>query len=147
MIEMITHNDTIVAILVSKDYKPDGIAFITPKEFSLQLGYMNRPTGYEIAPHEHHPVRRETIGTQEMLFIKSGVIRVDFYSSDRIPLGSRELSAGDAILLASAGHGITVLESAVMVEVKNGPYASEEDKERFESKRRDSDAAGQRAAS
>jgi hypothetical protein len=83
-------------------------------------------------PHIHHPVRRETIGTQEVLFIKEGVIRIDFYSFEQVYLESRQLSAGDFVLLVGAGHGITVLEPAIIVEVKNGPYLSEADKGRFE---------------
>jgi hypothetical protein len=132
MIETISHQGSIVAIIVYKDHHVNGIEFITPNEFSLQLGYMSRPVGYRVMPHIHHPVRRETIGTQEVLFIKEGVIRIDFYSFEQVYLESRQLSAGDFVLLVGAGHGITVLEPAIIVEVKNGPYLSEADKGRFE---------------
>jgi len=69
------------------------------------------------------------------LFIKSGVVRIDFYSYEQVYLESRELSAGDFILLAGAGHGIEVLEDATIVEVKNGPFIEGADKGRFEGKR------------
>jgi hypothetical protein len=36
------------------------------------------------------------------------------------------------ILLASGGHGFTMLEPTEIIEVKQGPYAGTEDKERFE---------------
>ncbi len=135
MIETITHDNAILAIIIYYNYHREGIEFLTPKEFTLQLGYMTRPSGYQIKPHVHNPIRRETIGTQEVLFVKSGVIRVDFYSFDQDYLESRELSRGDMILLAGAGHGITVLESATLVEVKNGPFFPGADKDRFEGKR------------
>jgi len=70
-----------------------------------------------------------------VLFIKSGKIRIDFYSFDKVYLESRELAAGDIILLAGAGHGIEVLEETTLVEVKNGPYIDGFDKGRFEGKR------------
>ena len=69
--------------------------------------------------------------TQEVLFIKKGVLRVDFYDEYEDYLESRDLHAGDMILLVSGGHGFQVLEEVEMVEVKQGPYAGENDKKRF----------------
>ena len=43
-----------------------------------------------------------------------------------------ELESGDVILLASGGHGFVCLEETEMYEVKQGPYAGEMDKTRFE---------------
>lgn len=132
MIENISYDEGIVAVIIYNDYDTDGIKFLSPTDFPLQLGYMRRPTGYKIMPHIHHPVHRECIGTQEVLFIKKGVIEIDFYSFAQDYLESRLLKAGDIILLAGAGHGITVIEEAVIVEVKNGPYIQDADKGRFE---------------
>lgn len=134
MIETICHNNSVVAIIVYKDHHlgENQIEFVSPNDFSLQLGYMNRPAGYQVVPHIHNPVHRETVGTQEVLFVKEGVIEIDFYSFERIYLETRKLCAGDLILLAGAGHGITVLEAATIVEVKNGPFVLGADKGRFE---------------
>jgi len=135
MIEIIKHEDAIIAIIVRAEYRKAGIEFIAPKDFILQLGHMTRPEGYKVIPHLHNPVRRETIGTQEVLFIKNGRIRVDFYSFERVYLESRDLAAGDLILLAGGGHGISVLEAATIVEVKNGPFVEGADKGRFDGKK------------
>ncbi|MFA5393578.1 MAG: hypothetical protein WC081_00225 [Candidatus Ratteibacteria bacterium] len=135
MIEKIMHNDTVIALIIYKDYKQDGIRFLSPNEYSLQMGYMTRPKGYQVLPHIHNPVHRNTIGTQEVLFIKKGEIRIDFYSFEQSFLESRKLSAGDIILLAGAGHGIEVLQEAEIIEVKNGPFIEGADKGRFEGKK------------
>ncbi|OGC04129.1 hypothetical protein A2276_05895 [candidate division WOR-1 bacterium RIFOXYA12_FULL_43_27] len=140
MLENIIHNDTVIAIIVYKDHKQEGIQFLSPNKYPLQLGYMTRPNGYRISPHIHNPVHRNTIGTQEVLFIKSGEIRIDFYSFEQEFLESRKLSAGDTILLAGAGHGIEVLQEAEIIEVKNGPYIEGADKGRFEGKRSTDDS-------
>ena len=137
MIKTIRHNDNLLAIIVSKDYHKDGLSFITPNDFTLQLGYFNHPANHKIKPHIHHPVQRETIGTQEVLIIQKGAIRIDFYSLDQEYLESRELSAGDVILLISGGHGMTILEPVTMIEVKNGPYRPDEDKDKFEGRKDD----------
>jgi hypothetical protein len=136
MIETIQYDNTVVAIILYKDYHNEGIRFISPNEFALQMGYMSRPAGYVVEPHIHNPVRREVYGTQEVLFIKDGVIEIDFYSHDQAYLESRTLSAGDMILLVGAGHGITVLEPATIIEIKNGPYMEEADKGRFKGNKR-----------
>jgi mannose-6-phosphate isomerase-like protein (cupin superfamily) len=93
---------------------------------------MHHPAGKEIPPHVHNPVPREVHFTQEVLFIKRGKLRVDFYDEDRNYLESRILEAGDTILLATGGHGFEVLEEIEMIEVKQGPYAGEQDKTRFQ---------------
>jgi mannose-6-phosphate isomerase-like protein (cupin superfamily) len=69
--------------------------------------------------------------TQEVLFIRSGRVRVDLYGEDRGYRSSLELGAGDVIFLASGGHGFEILDDADIVEVKQGPYKGEGEKTRF----------------
>jgi len=131
MIENILHENRTLAVVLRTNYHTDGIEFFTPNNFSQQLGYMNRPQGYVIPPHVHNPVPREVQYTKEVLFIKSGKVRVDFYDDDQNYLESRILEQGDVILLAFGGHGFEMLEPTEMIEVKQGPYAVEADKTRF----------------
>ena len=131
MIERITHQGRTLAMLLRTQYHVDGIQFFTPNEFSQQLAYMNRPEGYVIVPHVHNAVPREVQFTKEVLFIKSGKVRVDFYDDDQNYLESRILHHGDVILLAFGGHGFEMLEASEIIEVKQGPYAGEADKLRF----------------
>lgn len=131
MIEHIVHADRTLALLLHANYRQEGIQFFTPDDFSQQLGYMNRPQGYVIPPHVHNPVAREVHYTKEVLFIKSGQVRVDFYDDDQNYLESRILVQGDVLLLAFGGHGFEMLEPTVMIEVKQGPYAGDQDKTRF----------------
>jgi len=131
-IEQITHNNQTLGIIIPSEFHSDGIAFFTPDSFSQQLGYMSRPADYIIAPHVHNLVERKVELTQEVLIVRSGVVRVDFYDDNRIYLESRIIKRGDIILLAHGGHGFKVLEPAEMIEVKQGPYCGEMDKVRFD---------------
>ena len=79
----------------------------------------------------HNPVERTVAYTQETLFIKRGRLRVDFFDDHQTYLESRELGAGDVVLLVRGGHGFEVLEELEMIEVKQGPYAGDHDKTRF----------------
>jgi hypothetical protein len=131
MIEYIKHDQNILAVIIYSDYRSEGISFFTPETFSQQLAYMNRPVGYIIPPHIHNPVLREVNFTKEVLLIRSGKLRVDFYDDLKNYLESRILIAGDVILLAYGGHGFEMLEQSEIIEVKQGPYAGEADKTRF----------------
>lgn len=131
MIEHVIHSDKTLAVILYSNFNKEGIHFFTSGEFSQQLGYMNRPKGYVIPPHVHNSVPREVLFTKEVLFIKSGKVRVDFYDEEQRYLLSRILSQGDVILLAFGGHGFEMLEPSEIIEVKQGPYAGEADKTRF----------------
>lgn len=131
MIERIVNNNDLLAVIIKSDFYEKGIHFFTPNDFSQQLAYMNHPVGKVIPPHVHNPVPRKVSYTLEVLFLKRGKLRVDFYDDQRSYLESRVLEAGDTILLAAGGHGFEALEEIEMIEVKQGPYAGDADKTRF----------------
>lgn len=131
MIEKILHHKKPLAIIISKDFRKPGVHFFTDNDLSQQLAFMKHPPGKMIKPHIHNPVPREVHYTQEVLFIKKGKLRVDFYTKNQEYLESRVLVAGDVILLIQGGHGFEVLEEVEMFEVKQGPYVGDQDKTRF----------------
>lgn len=131
-IKEIKVQDHLLAIIVPHTYDKDGISFFTPNDLSQQLAHMKHPAGKLIEPHVHNIVKREVHYTQEVLFIRKGKLRVDFYDEAKNYIESYILGSGDVILLASGGHGFEVLEEVEMFEVKQGPYAGEEDKTRFQ---------------
>jgi mannose-6-phosphate isomerase-like protein (cupin superfamily) len=131
MVEEIRDKNELLAIIIRDEFDKPGISFVTPNDLSQQLAYMHHPAGKIIEPHVHNPAPREVSYTQEVLFIKRGKLRVDFYTKNREYLHSRVLQAGDVILLATGGHGFEALEEIQMFEVKQGPYVGETDKTRF----------------
>ncbi|MCK9224200.1 MAG: hypothetical protein M0R46_15405 [Candidatus Muirbacterium halophilum] len=132
MVEHIIYNDKLFSIIIRTNYRSNSIEFFTPDDFSQQLAYMNRAKDYVIPPHVHNEVQRDVHFTQEVLVIKSGKVRVDYYDDNRKYLESRVLYQGDVVLLAYGGHGFEMLEDSEIIEVKQGPYAGEMDKVRFE---------------
>ena len=133
-IEEVKIDGRVVAIIVRNEFRPDGIQFVTPDDYSQQLGYMRRPAGYVIQPHIHLQVDRQASFTQEVLYMRKGRVRVDFYREDESYVDSREISTGDVILLSTGGHGFEMLEESELIEVKQGPYL--DDKRRFTPKAR-----------
>ncbi len=131
MIEHITHDGQTIAFIIRDSFHAPGITFITPDNFSQQLAYMSHPCGKVLQSHFHNPHSREVVRTQEVLVIKRGKLRVDFYDTDRQYLESAVVGAGDVLLLASGGHGFEVIEDVTMIEIKQGPYAGDADKTRI----------------
>lgn len=130
-IKKIKKKDKLIAIIICNNYECEGVDFITPNEYSQQVAYMHHPAGKVIDAHVHNLVHRNVVMTQEVLFIKKGKLRVDFYDDYEDYLESVVLESGDVILLVSGGHGFTVLEEVEMIEVKQGPYSGDADKKRF----------------
>ena len=127
----IKKKDQLLAIVIKNDYDCEGVDFITPNDYSQQVAYMHHPAGKNIDAHVHNIVSRNVVMTQEVLFIKKGRIRVDFYDIYKDYLESVVLDAGDVILLIAGGHGFKVIEEVEMIEIKQGPYSGDKDKERF----------------
>jgi hypothetical protein len=132
MTEEILDNDIILAIIVRNEFNKEGITFFTPNNFSQQLAFMKHNKNKIIEPHIHNAVSREIYYTKEVLYIKKGKLRVDFYTRSKKYLESRILYPGDFILLSEGGHGFTILEDLEMIEIKQGPYVGDLDKKRFE---------------
>jgi hypothetical protein len=122
MLEQISSNNALLAIIIRKEYTCQGVEFLTSDEAPMQVGVMCHPQGHEILPHLHVPFKRTINNTQEVLWIRKGKLRVDFYDEKKNFLESRIVGAGDTILIVSGGHGFTVLEELEMIEAKTGPF-------------------------
>jgi hypothetical protein len=132
MIERIQSGEHLLALILRSDFTTEGIEFFTPDHFSQQLGYMNRPKGFKVTPHVHNFISRDVELTQEVLFIKSGRVKMDIFDLNKKFVKSSILTHGDVVLLASGGHGFTMLEQSEIIEVKTGPHIGDKDKTRFE---------------
>ena len=120
-----------IALILRASFDEPGLHFFTPDSFSQQVAFMKHPAGKVISPHIHNQVTRQVLYTQEVLLVRNGLLKVDLYSTQRKLITSRTLSQGDLVLLCGGGHGFEVLEEASVIEVKQGPYAGEQDKTRI----------------
>ena len=131
-VETVTAGLEPLALIVRSEFEEPGIRFFTPAHFSQQVAFMKRPRGHKIAPHIHNLISRQVLYTQEVLFVRRGKVRVELFSSDKKRVATKILNAGDLILLCGGGHSLEMLEESVIIEVKQGPYAGEDDKTSFE---------------
>ncbi len=129
--EQVTWKGKALAYIIRAEVNPDQTTFLTPPAFSFQLGFVVYPAQGEIVRHLHHPIERQVKGTSEVLIVKKGRCQIDIFSDEQQLVVTRELRTGDIILMVGGGHGFRMLEDTVLLEVKQGPYTGEDEKERF----------------
>lgn len=130
-IEIVDWQGQPLTYIIRGAYLPKQTTFVTPDDFKQQVGFVVYPAGGQIQPHLHRPLERHLIGTSEVLVLRQGRCIVDVYNNARELVASRELQAGDVMLMVDGGHGFRMLEDTVFLEVKQGPYTGIDEKERF----------------
>jgi hypothetical protein len=129
-VEAIVHGGRTLAYVVRREAHPPATTFVTGGDATLQLGFIVYPAGAAIARHVHRDVERRVLGTPECIVVRSGRCELDVYGDDLERVATRELGAGDVVLLLAGGHGFRLLEDTVLLEVKQGPFMPD-DKVRF----------------
>lgn len=130
-LERIASGDETLAYLVRAGHRPEETSFVTEPELIQQVGFVVYPAGGAIERHFHHPVERRVVGTPEVLVVRSGRCEIDLYDEQRELIATRELAAGDVIVIVAGGHGLRMLEDTILLEVKQGPYPGASEKECF----------------
>lgn len=131
MIKVIKSKNEIISKIINFENIKNGIEFFSEDNDILQLGAMSRPKDYKIEPHIHNNIPRSIIGTNEVMYVQKGKIRVNFFDNQKKFICSEIIKKGDWIILKSGGHGFDMIEDSILIEVKNGPYAGNGDKVRF----------------
>jgi mannose-6-phosphate isomerase-like protein (cupin superfamily) len=131
-IERIEVNGLLYALVFRRNLSVgDGVRFLTPSDYPLQLGLIERKAGYAFRPHIHNDFRYEVNTTQEFLYIEQGRIRAKIYDHDWNVVAETELGPGDFLLSVAGGHSFDVLEDVRLIEVKQGPYPGDSYAKRF----------------
>ena len=115
-----------IAIVVKRDFKKDGVNFVSKPDFPLQLGISTYKKGDKIKPHSHIEREIKINKIQEVVHIESGRTIVNLYDLDGKKIKSVELSEEDTIFFVDGGHGFKVLEDTRLIEVKQGPYVGKD---------------------
>jgi hypothetical protein len=124
-------NNELYCIIVRSNFDSNTITFFTPNDFSQQFGCLTHKKGAIVKPHLHLYKKREVFYTLEVLLIRKGKVKINFYDLQKKYLFSEILSQDDSILLCRGGHGLEIIEDACMIKVKQGPFLGEDDKCRF----------------
>ncbi len=129
--EKVLSGNEILALIVRSGFSSPGPNFFTPPEWPQQLGLLVYGRGKKIPPHKHKNLKRETETFTEVLVLLAGRLKIDLYDSKNRLARTVILEPGDSILFASGGHAVEILEDSKIIEVKQGPYIGQEEKEFF----------------
>jgi hypothetical protein len=130
-VEIISEGEQPLVYLVRGSWVPQRTQFLTPDHLGQQVGMIVHNAGDNVQPHVHLPVVRKVQGTSECIVVRKGFCDIDIYNDRKQFLTSRELRTGDIALLIAGGHGFRMHENTILLEVKQGPYMGQLDKERF----------------
>jgi hypothetical protein len=131
-IERIMDGDCILSMIIRGSVSPTETLFVTPNEFYQQAGFIVYPAGGRIPSHLHKPIQRQLVGTPETLFVRKGKVEVRFFNDAKEFISKTIIQTGDVLMLVSGGHGFTMLEDTILLEIKQGPYTGLVEKERFD---------------
>ncbi len=126
-IKEIRHEGQVLALVFSHKIKSEGVRFLTPNDYTLQLGLLEHPAGRCIKEHIHNPdIKYKVDTTQEFLYIEKGKVKASIYSNNFDLITEIILEPGDFMLHISGGHGFEILEDSRIIEIKQGPYPGPE---------------------
>lgn len=118
----------LLAIIVLDSFDQAGVTFFTEAHHGQQVGYMRHPKGHSILPHSHRSLQRTIERTQEVLYVKKGLVALRLFTEDGTPWHSCQLRGGDLVALISGGHSLEFLEESILIETKSGPFMGAADK-------------------
>jgi hypothetical protein len=129
----VTYKNQKLAIYIPHDFSPEHRSgFLTGQNESFQLGFIAKKRSERVPLHRHKKQVRKLTSTSEFLIVRSGSCKVYVYSDDNLFSEHFDCHSGDMILLLSGSHQIDFSEDTVLIEVKQGPYIQDADKELLE---------------
>ena len=134
-IKEIKDKGQIIALIYSKTLRPNGIHFLTPPTYPLQIGLHEYPNAGKHVPAHFHPHLKYNVkNTQEFLYVEKGVIELIIYNLKWVKKTTVKLLAGDSALLVDCGHEVKFHKGSRVIEVKQGPYPGDKKAKIFRDK-------------
>lgn len=129
--EKIHIDEQLCAVIISV-VEPVAITeFYTDPDLLLQVGQIAINSNRSIKRHRHNLVERRTFGTNEVLLILQGSLEMELFGPYDFVQEKRTLSKGQVVILCGGGHAFKSGDDCVVLEIKNGPFMPENDKEYF----------------
>ena len=117
--------EKILAIVIYSNFNEEGQQYVTPDDFSLQLGVHNRKKGTIVKPHKHKDFKNIDLQFQEIVYVQAGEVEIEIFDDEDNPYEKLNLKPGDTILFNS-GHSVKFLTASKIMNIKQGPYRPDE---------------------
>ena len=105
--------------------------FYTENNLDMQVASFNLKKGENIDRHYHYKQNRNIQTTSEVIYVQEGNLEIEIYDNEKNFVDKLSASEGMIIIIFDGGHAINIIEDSKFIEIKQGPYDPENDKERF----------------
>ena len=123
--KLISDHHEVLAIIFPKGLTAEGVRFLTPEDYLLQVGLLEHKNGRQVPPHRHRDLVDipNTHKSQEFIYVVGGQgILVKIFNDAWEEIDQATLAAGDSILFVSGGHSLDIPPGCRLLEIKSGPY-------------------------
>jgi len=127
-------NDRRLAFKFGKDDIPKGLNFFSDDNDFIQIGTWNYDKGKQLLAHIHNEVPRQSLRTQEFIFLVQGSLKASIYDENEKHVEDVIVGVNEGMVMLAGAHGYEILEEdTIVIESKNGPYVgAEADRRRIE---------------
>lgn len=112
----------VLAMLFKHGLEAQGVRFLTPENFPLQLGILDHPQGKNVPMHLHEELKATVKAVHEVLYVEKGRAHIELADESWEPIGKTTIEAGDMFLICGAAHAVNIEKGSRIIEVKHGPY-------------------------
>ena len=100
----------------------EGLTFLSQDSDFIQVGIWNYLPKKILQAHYHNDFSREAQLTCETIYVVSGLLRCNLYTKEGNFIESFELGENNMAVQLYGAHEYEILEKAIVIETKNGPY-------------------------
>ncbi len=122
-------NDQLCAVIITLNDRIKSTEFFTKGDSILQVGQIALNSEKKVLAHRHLPISRQITGTNEVLVVLKGKMKMHLFGDGSVIEVTREIFESQAVLLVSGGHSFEAEEDCKTLEIKNGPFFAHGDKE------------------
>ncbi len=122
-------SDQLCAVIITLNDRIDSTEFFTNGDSILQVGQIALNSEKQVLAHRHLPVSRQITGTNEVLVVLKGKMKMHLFGNGNDIEITKEIFESQAVLLVSGGHSFEADEDCKILEIKNGPFFAHGDKE------------------
>lgn len=122
-VSFVSREGDLYAIIIRKEFRREGVNFMTPNAYPMQVAVSSYEVGSSVKPHFHNNFERSINDTMEVVHIDEGEATVSFFDDKTQALiGTHTLRSGDTVIFVKGIHGLAFKEKTRLIEVKQGPY-------------------------
>jgi len=122
IIEKIYSGELHLASIIRPEVSDKGLTFLTEDENFIQVGIWNYEKDKRLETHYHNTFPRESTKTNETVYVVRGCIKCNLYEESGEFISAHIVNKGEMIVQFNGAHEYFIIEDAIVIETKNGPY-------------------------